>query len=143
MLNVHVLGAHALSRAVLPGMCRRGKGSLLFIASMASLIGLPLVVAYAAAKSAHLGMVRTLASEYGKHGIRVNAIAPGWIRTPMMEQALAKDTARQEKILSRTPLQRFGEVDEIADAAVFLSSPSARFITGAILPVDGGASIGF
>lgn len=143
VLDVHVLGAHALTRAVAPGMQKQGGGSVLFIASMASLIGIPLVVAYAAAKSAHLGMVRTLATEFGSFHVRVNALAPGWIQTPMMEKAVANDPARRDKILSRTPLGRFGQVEEIADAAVFLASPAARFITGAVLPVDGGVSIGF
>lgn len=143
VLNVHVLGAHAMTRAVVPGMETPGGGSVLFIASMASLIGIPLIVAYAAAKSAHLGMVRTLATELGSLNVRVNALAPGWIHTPMMENAVASDPSRRDKILSRTPLQRFGEVDEIADVAVFLASPAARFITGAVLPVDGGVSIGF
>lgn len=143
VLLTHVLAAHALSRAALPGMMARRHGSILFIASMASLFGIPQVVAYAAAKSAHLGMVRTLATEVGATGVRVNAIAPGWIETAMSRQAMQQDAARERKILGRTPLQRFGEPADVGLAAVYLCSPAARFVTGAIVPVDGGASIGF
>lgn len=143
VMNTHVLASHALTRAVLPGMMARRHGQVLFIASMASLFGIPLVVAYAAAKSAHLGMVRTLAAEVGEHGVRVNAIAPGWIETAMSRKAMQQDAARERKILSRTPLQRFGEPADVGMAAVYLCSPAARFVTGIVLPVDGGASIGF
>lgn len=143
VLQTHVLASHALSRAVLPGMQARGHGNILFIASMASLFGIPLVVAYAAAKSAHLGMVRTLATELGSSGIRVNAIAPGWIETAMSRKAMQQDATREQKILARTPLRRFGEPDDVGMAAVYLCSPAARFITGTVLPVDGGVSVGF
>ena len=110
---------------------------------MASLFGIPQVVAYSAAKSAYVGMVRTLAVELGPQGIRVNAIAPGWIESDMMNAALSKDPARSAKILSRTPLNRFGQAEDIGWAAVYLCSPAAKFVTGVVLPVDGGASIGF
>ena len=143
VLNTHILGAHALSRAVAPGMIARRAGSIVYIASMASLFGIPNVVAYSAAKSACLGIVRTLATEWSPHGVRVNAIAPGWIDSDMMRGALAGDPARSAKILNRTPMGRFGNADDIGWAAVYLSSPAARFVTGATLPVDGGVSIGF
>ena len=143
VLTTHVLGAHALSRAVAPAMIARGAGSILFIASMASLFGIPKVVAYSAAKSAFVGMVRALATELSPHGVRVNALAPGWIETDMSRQAMAGDPERERKILSRTPMGRFGEPNDVGMAAVYLSSPAARFITGVVLPVDGGASIGF
>lgn len=143
VLNTHVIGAHALSRAVLPGMIRRGRGSVIFTASMASLFGIPLVVAYSAAKSAYVGMVRTLATEVSPSGVRVNAIAPGWIDSGMMRKALDGDPARRDKILDRTPLGCFGDAEDIGWAAVYLCSPAAKFVTGVVLPVDGGASIGF
>lgn len=143
VLNTHVLGAHALSRAVAPGMIERGEGSILFIASMTSLFGIPQVVAYSAAKSAYLGMVRGLAAELSPQGVRVNAIAPGWIETDMSRGAMSGDQERERKILGRTPMGRFGQPDDIGFAAVYLCSPAARFVTGVVLPVDGGASIGF
>jgi NAD(P)-dependent dehydrogenase (short-subunit alcohol dehydrogenase family) len=143
VLGTHVIGAHALTRAVLPGMLARKEGSVIFIASMAALFGIPQVVAYAAAKSAHLGMVRTLAAEVSGQGVRVNAIAPGWIESDMMRRAVDGDPARRDKILGRTPMGRFGEAQDIGWAAVYLCSPAAKFVTGVVLPVDGGASIGF
>ena len=143
VLNTHVIGAHALTRAVLPGMIQRKHGSIIFIASMASLFGIPKVIAYAAAKSAYVGMVRTLASEVSTDNVRVNAIAPGWIESDMMRKALADDPARQAKILGRTPMGKFGDAEDIGWAAVYLCSPAAKFVTGVVLPVDGGISIGF
>lgn len=143
LIDVHLLGAHALTVAAGRGMLERGRGSVLFIASMASLFALPGVVAYSAVKSAYLGVVRTLATEWGPRGVRVNAIAPGWIDSAMMRQAVDPDPARKAKILGRTPLGRFGEAEDVGRAAAFLCSPAAKFITGACLPVDGGASIGF
>jgi len=124
-------------------MIERKHGNILFTASMASLFALPLVIAYSAAKSAYLGMVRTLATELGTSGIRVNAIAPGWIDTPMLRKAVFSDQKRIDKILGRTPMNKFGDPEDIGWAAVYLCSPAARFVTGIVLPVDGGASIGF
>ena len=143
VLNTHVMGAHALTRAVLPGMMERQHGNIIFTASMASLFGIPLVAAYSAAKSAYLGMTRTLATEVSCHGVRVNAIAPGWIDSEMMRTALNNDPMRSKKILERTPMNCFGEADDIGWAAVYLCSPAAKFVTGVVLPVDGGVSIGF
>ena len=143
LLHTHVVAAFSLTRAVLPGMIQRHHGNILFTASMASLFGIPSVVAYSAAKTAYLGMVRSLATEVSRNGVRVNAIAPGWIDSEMMNRALKGDPERSQKILSRTPMQRFGTPDEIGWAATFLCSPAAKFITGIVLPVDGGVSIGF
>lgn len=143
VLRTHVLGAHALTVAALPAMRKRGGGNILFTASMASLFGIPKVLAYSAAKSAHLGMVRSLATEVSADGIRVNAIAPGWIDSGMTKSALGNDPARAAKILGRTPMARLGTVEDVGWAAVYLCSPAAQFITGVILPVDGGISIGF
>lgn len=143
IIRTHLTGALALTRAVIPGMVARRSGSILFIASMATFLGIPGVVAYAAAKSGVGGIVRTLAAELSPHNVRINAIAPGWIDSPMLRQALAGDDARRDRILQRTPMNRFGTAREIGLTAVFLASEAASFITGAMLPVDGGASIGF
>ena len=143
VFNTHIIGAHELTRLVAPGMMERKHGTILFTASMASLFGIPLVVAYASAKSAMLGMVRTLSTELSPHGIRVNAIAPGWIDTAMSRKAFEGDPTRKKKILSRTPMEKLGEPIDVGWAAVYLASRAAKFITGAILPVDGGVSMGF
>ena len=143
VMNTHVMGAYALTRALAPRLIERGAGSVIFTSSMAAMMGIPLVVAYSAAKSAYAGIVRALAAELSPHGVRVNAVAPGWIESPMLRQALAGDPARAEKILSRTPMATFGKPEDIGWAAVYLASPAARFITGIQLPVDGGASMGF
>ena len=143
VLQTHVFGAFALSREVGRRMVERKAGSILFTASMASLFGIPLVVAYSAAKSAYVGMVRTLAVELGSQGVRVNGIAPGWIHSEMSAKALAGDPARQAKILGRTPMNCLGDAEDIGWAAVYLCSPAAKFVTGVVLPVDGGVSIGF
>jgi gluconate 5-dehydrogenase len=143
VMQTHVFGSFALTREIARGMIERKSGSILFTASMASLFGINKVVAYSAAKSAYIGMVRTLAVEFGASGVRVNAIAPGWIHSEMSAKALDGDPARKAKILGRTPMNRLGDADDIGWAAVYLSSPAAKFITGVVLPVDGGVSIGF
>jgi gluconate 5-dehydrogenase len=81
--------------------------------------------------------------EWGAAGIRVNAIAPGWIQSDMTTKALGNDPTRQAKIIGRTPLERLGEAEDIGWAAVYLCSPAGKFVTGAVLPVDGGAAMGF
>lgn len=143
VLQTHLVGAFALTRAVLPAMLEHRHGSILFTASMASLIGLPLVSAYSAAKAGYLGLVRSLATEASPYGVRVNAIAPGWIESDMLRRSMDADPTRSAKVLSRTPMGRFGEADDVGWAATYLCSPAARFVTGVVLPVDGGASIGF
>jgi gluconate 5-dehydrogenase len=143
ILQTHVVAAFSLTRSVLPGMISRRQGSILFTASMASLFGIPQVVAYSAAKAAYLGMLRSLATEVSPHGVRVNAIAPGWIESDMMRNALDADPERSKRILERTPMNRFGTAEDIGWAATYLCSSAARFVTGVVLPVDGGVSIGF
>lgn len=143
VMQTHVNASHALTRAFLPPMLEKKHGNILFTASMTSLIGMPAVIAYSAAKTALVGMTRALTAEVAKDGVRVNAIAPGWIESPMLDKALHGDEERRNKILGRTPMGRFGDPEDIGWAAVYLCSPAARFVSGVLLPVDGGASIGF
>ena len=88
-------------------------------------------------------MVRSLSTEVSPHGVRVNAVAPGWIESAMMREALDSDPPRKAKILSRTSMGCFGAPEDIGWAAVYLCSAAAKFVTGIVLPVDGGASSGF
>jgi gluconate 5-dehydrogenase len=143
VLTTHVLAAHALTRAAIPGMVANGHGSILFTSSMAAFMGVPQVMAYAAAKSAYFGMVSTLSAELSAKGVRVNAIAPGWIFSDMTQQALDRDPARKARVLSRIQMGRMGDPEDIGWAAVYLSSPASSYVTGVTLPVDGGASVGF
>lgn len=143
VLNTHVVGAHALVRAVAPGMLAKKHGNILFTASMASLFGIPMVIAYTAAKTAMVGMVRGYATEFSPHGVRVNGIAPGWMDTEMSRKALQNDPVRRDRVIGRTPMARLGTPEDVGWAAVYLASPAARFVTGVTLPVDGGMNAGF
>jgi NAD(P)-dependent dehydrogenase (short-subunit alcohol dehydrogenase family) len=110
---------------------------------MASQYGIPLVIAYTAAKSAVEGMTRAMAVELSPLGVRVNCIAPGFIKTDMSSKALVNDPERGRKVFGRTPMGRLGTAHEVADAALFFATESSSYITGVVLPVDGGNSIGF
>ncbi len=112
-------------------------GCIVNIASMLSFFGGSLVPGYAASKGGVAQLTKSLAIAYAVDGIRVNAVAPGWIATPLT-QALQDDPARSGPILARTPLGRWGKPADVADAVAFLSTPAASFMTGVILPVDGG-----
>lgn len=143
VLNVHLVGAFAITKALFSHMKEQKKGSILFQASMTSFIGQPQVAGYSTAKAGYLGLVHTLAAEGGPYNVRVNAIAPGWIDTPMFHKATDNDEVRLNKILGRIPMSKVGDPEDIGMAAVFLSSEAARYISGSCLPVDGGALIGF
>jgi NAD(P)-dependent dehydrogenase (short-subunit alcohol dehydrogenase family) len=133
----------SLTREVVRTMKERHSGAILNISSMAAQYGIPLVIAYSAAKAAVEGMTRAMAVECSPEGIRVNCIAPGFIKTKMSGKALDNDPERKRKVLSRTPMGRLGTPEEVADAAYYLVSEEASFITGVVLPVDGGNLIGF
>jgi NAD(P)-dependent dehydrogenase (short-subunit alcohol dehydrogenase family) len=135
--------AFCLTREVARVMKEQGGGSILNISAIASRYGLPDYIAFTASKSAVEGMTRAMAVELGEAGIRVNCISPGFIRTNASNAALERDPDWKIKAISRTPLRRLGKPGEIADAALFLVSGHASYITGVILPVDGGNSIGF
>jgi NAD(P)-dependent dehydrogenase (short-subunit alcohol dehydrogenase family) len=139
--NLHAV--FAVTRECGKRMIARKRGSIIMITSMAALYGIDRVVAYTASKSAVGGMVKALTTEFSPYNVRVNAIAPGFIETPMMLTAMNGDPARRDKAMDRTPMGTWGKPDDIGWAAVFLASQAAKFITGVSLPVDGGNSIGF
>ena len=143
VLDVHLVGAFALTKAVVPQMKERGHGRIIFEASMTSYIGQPMVAGYSTAKAGYLGLIHTLTAELAEYGITVNAIAPGWIDTPMFHKATDNDPPRLAKIMGRIPAKSVGDPMDVGMCAAFLCSDAARYISGTCIPVDGGALIGF
>jgi NAD(P)-dependent dehydrogenase (short-subunit alcohol dehydrogenase family) len=140
ILDTNVLSVHSLCHMVLPHMVERKEGTVTLIASIAGLKGVKDIGAYAISKVAEHQMARNLAVEFGVHGIRVNAIAPGLIKTDFAK-ALWTDPERLERISGMLPMRRIGEPDEIAGAAMFLASQAAGYITGQVIQVCGGSSV--
>jgi NAD(P)-dependent dehydrogenase (short-subunit alcohol dehydrogenase family) len=140
VLSVNLTGTMrccTLAREKLKGAAGRGGGTIVNTASVLSFQGGALVPGYSASKGGIAQLTKSLALAYAADGIRVNAIAPGWVRTSLT-RVLQDDPARSDAILARTPLGRWAEPSDIAGAAVFLCSPAAGFMTGVIVPVDGG-----
>jgi len=143
ILHTNLNSVFSITREVVKVMLKNSGGAIINISSMASQYGIPKVIAYTASKSAIEGMTRAMAVELSPAGIRVNCIAPGFIETAMSAKALNNDPDRKNKVIGRTPMGHLGNPLDVADAAYYLSSESAKYITGVILPVDGGNSIGF
>jgi NAD(P)-dependent dehydrogenase (short-subunit alcohol dehydrogenase family) len=141
--HTNIKSVFAISREVVKVMKNHGGGTIINISSMASQYGLPKVIAYTASKGAIEAMTRAMAVELAQYGVRVNCVAPGFIRTKMSAKALDSDPERKSKVLSRTPMGILGEPSDIADAVYYFASTESKFVTGTILPVDGGNSIGF
>lgn len=136
VIDVNLTGTMRVCLAARPKLAA-ARGAIVNTASMLSFFGGPLVPAYTASKGGVMQLTKALAVAWAPDGIRVNAIAPGWIETELTRNIIA-DEARSSVILGRTPLNRWGEPADIGGAVVFLCSEAARFITGAILPIDGG-----
>jgi NAD(P)-dependent dehydrogenase (short-subunit alcohol dehydrogenase family) len=143
VITTNLIAVFVMSREVVKQMLKQGSGSIINISSMAAQYGLPRVIAYSASKTAIDGMTRAMAVELSPKGIRINAIAPGFIETAMTAKALNTDMERKQKVFDRTPMGYMGQPSDIADAALFLATDVSKYITGVVLPVDGGNSIGF
>jgi NAD(P)-dependent dehydrogenase (short-subunit alcohol dehydrogenase family) len=143
ILTTNVTAVFSISREVVKDMLKRNSGCIINISSMAAQYGLPKVIAYSASKTAIDGITRAMATELSPNGIRVNAIAPGFIYSAMTETALNSDPERKAKVFNRTPMGHMGQPEDVAAAALYLASDGAKYVTGVVLPVDGGNSIGF
>jgi 2-dehydro-3-deoxy-D-gluconate 5-dehydrogenase len=140
VLDVNLGGTLFCAQAVYPHMKTAGRGKIINIGSMYSLFGAPVVAPYAASKGGVVALTRSLATAWAADNIQVNVILPGWINTDLTKSAREQISGLHENVLARTPAGRWGEPDDMAGAAVFLSSAASDFVTGAVLAVDGGFS---
>lgn len=143
IMLTNVTAVFALSREVVKHMLPHQNGAIVNISSMAAQYGIPKVIAYTASKTAIEGMTRAMAVDLSPLGIRVNCVAPGFIATDMSAKALDNDPERKNKVLSRTPMGQLGTPADVAEAVYFYATAAAKYVTGTVLPVDGGNSIGF
>lgn len=143
VIATNLTAVFAISREVAKHMLTNKSGSIVNISSMAAQYGIPQVMAYTASKTGIEGMTRAMAVELSPHGIRVNCVAPGFIATDMSAKALNSDPERKHKVLSRTPMGKLGIPADVAGAVHYFANNTSTFVTGTILPVDGGNSIGF
>lgn len=143
-LAVNLRGTYLCCRAVIPAMLEVGKGSIIHMSSVTGILGLPGLAAYSATKAALSGLARAMSTDYARLGIRVNAVAPGTIDSPMLHDFLAAQ--KNPKLLRQQfddmhPIGRVGQIDEVASVFVFLASDESSFVTGATYAVDGGLSV--
>jgi 3-oxoacyl-[acyl-carrier protein] reductase len=139
VINTNLIGAIRVARRASKTMLRARKGRLIFISSVVAMLGSAGQVNYAASKSGLIGAARSMARELGPRGITANVIAPGFVDTDMTS-VLTED--QKSGIVANVPLGRYANVNEIAGVATFLASPAASYVTGAVLPVDGGLGMG-
>lgn len=138
LVDVHLTGTYMMCKAVAPHMLAQRRGSIINLSSVGGVLGLTPRNAYSAAKAGIGMLTRTLACEWAAKGVRVNAIAPGYILTPFAQRLMDEGKLDAQKIRRRTPAGRLGKPEHIADAMLFLASDRSEFITGVTLPVDGG-----
>ena len=138
LIDIHLVGTYLVSRAAAVPMLSQREGSIINLSSIAGVLGLTPRNAYSAAKAGVGMLTRTMGCEWAQHGVRVNAIAPGYMMTPFLQRLIDEGKVDADQILRRTPAGRFGTARHIADAMLFLASRHSEFITGVTLPVDGG-----
>jgi 3-oxoacyl-[acyl-carrier protein] reductase len=139
VIDANLTGAYRVARRATRSMLRARWGRMIFISSVTGMMGSPGQVNYAASKAGLIGVARSISRELGSRNITANVVAPGFVSTDMSE---AVSDERKELILAQVPAGRYGEVDEVAAAVTFLASDAAGYITGAVLPVDGGLGMG-
>src|ERR671932_610841 len=139
VVDANLAGAYRVAKRAAQGMLRARSGRMIFISSVVAFVGAPGQANYAASKAGLVGLARSIARELGSRSITANVIAPGFIETDM---TAAMTDARRAEVLAGVPLKRYGTVDEIAGAALFLASDAAAYVTGAVLAVDGGIGMG-
>ena len=139
VINTNLTGAFRVAKRATKGLLKLKKGRLIFISSVVAMLGSPGQVNYAASKSGLIGMARSFARELGSRGITANVIAPGFVETDM---TASLDDKRRQEIASSIPLGRFSDAQEIANVVSFIASTKAGYITGALIPVDGGLGMG-
>lgn len=138
VISINLTGVWLCMKYEIAQMLKQGGGAIVNTASDAGLLGVPQMPAYVASKHGVVGLTKTAALEYAKSGIRVNAVCPGVIKTPMVERITAQRAGRAERMAAAEPVGRMGKPEEIAEAVVWLCSEAASFVTGLPMPVDGG-----
>ncbi len=143
ILNTNLSAVFSLTRECAKKMIQRKSGAILLISSMTAIFGVDRVAAYGTSKAALTGLMNNLVTEYAPYNVRINAIAPGWIESDMFLKAIEADPERKQKIVNRIAMNGFGKPEDIGNAAIYLCSDAARYVTGVLLPVDGGAVVNF
>ncbi len=138
VISINLKGIFLSMKYELPIMIKQGKGVIVNTSSIAGLVGLPGMPGYSASKFGIIGLTKAAAVQYSKEGVRINAVCPGVIRTPMIDRLTGKDPAAEAAYAAGHPIGRMGEPEEISNAVIYLCSDAASFITGVALPVDGG-----
>jgi 2-deoxy-D-gluconate 3-dehydrogenase len=141
VMNTNLTSAFLCSQAAYPHMVKAGGGKIINTGSMMSLFGASYAAPYATSKGGIVQLTRSLAVAWAKDNIQVNAILPGWIDTDLTRQAREQVPGLNDKVMTRTPAQRWGSRDDFAGIAVFLAAPASDFVTGAAIPIDGGYSV--
>lgn len=141
VMNTNLTSAFICAKTVYPAMKQAGGGKIINIGSMTSIFGAAYAPAYAASKGGIVQFTKSIALSWAADNIQANAILPGWIDTALTRTARAQVPGLNENVLNRTPAKRWGNIDDLAGAAVFLASPASDFVTGAAIPVDGGYSV--